>query len=362
MLTQYKSHSLDRHISQTWRMSELARRVHHPGAGAAAARPALVHRQRRRDLPVAEPDLRRGPRLHRRVRCRPRVPDGPRADGRSSTSRPARGDGRRHPGAAARGDRVRRASTPTSPAASREFLEKPADPPRYARRPRGQTFASMGNYIFTTKVLHRRDPRRRRRRRLRPRHGRRHHPAAGRRRAWRAVYDFDDNEVPGATDRDRGYWRDVGTLDAFYDAHMDLVSVHPVFNLYNQRWPIRSDVGDAAAGQVRRGRHRAGVDGRRGHDHLRRRRCATRCCRPNVRDRRRRDRRGQRDHARRPDRPRRRGAPRDPGQERRRRPTARWSASTSRPTGSATPSARAASWCSARASPPSSHEPRPDAR
>ncbi|MFZ1161926.1 sugar phosphate nucleotidyltransferase, partial [Mycobacterium sp.] len=53
-----------------------------------------------------------------------------------------------------------------------------------------------------------------------------------------AVYDFNDNDVPGATDRDRGYWRDVGTLDAFYDAHMDLVSVHPVFNLYNKRWPI----------------------------------------------------------------------------------------------------------------------------
>jgi glucose-1-phosphate adenylyltransferase len=54
-----------------------------------------------------------------------------------------------------------------------------------------------------------------------------------------AVYDFNDNEVPGATERDHGYWRDVGTLDAFYDAHMDLVSVHPIFNLYNKRWPIR---------------------------------------------------------------------------------------------------------------------------
>ena len=52
------------------------------------------------------------------------------------------------------------------------------------------------------------------------------------------VYDFADNDVPGATDRDRGYWRDVGTLDAYYDAHMDLISVHPVFNLYNRRWPI----------------------------------------------------------------------------------------------------------------------------
>jgi glucose-1-phosphate adenylyltransferase len=53
-----------------------------------------------------------------------------------------------------------------------------------------------------------------------------------------AVYDFSRNEVPGSTDRDRGYWRDVGTLDAFYDAHMDLISVHPVFNLYNREWPI----------------------------------------------------------------------------------------------------------------------------
>jgi glucose-1-phosphate adenylyltransferase len=52
------------------------------------------------------------------------------------------------------------------------------------------------------------------------------------------VYDFATNEVPGATERDRGYWRDVGTLDAYYDAHMDLISVHPVFNLYNRRWPI----------------------------------------------------------------------------------------------------------------------------
>jgi glucose-1-phosphate adenylyltransferase len=52
------------------------------------------------------------------------------------------------------------------------------------------------------------------------------------------VYDFAANEIPGATERDQGYWRDVGTLDAFYDAHMDLISVHPVFNLYNMEWPI----------------------------------------------------------------------------------------------------------------------------
>lgn len=54
------------------------------------------------------------------------------------------------------------------------------------------------------------------------------------------VYDFADNDVPGATERDRGYWRDVGTLDSYHEAHMDLVSIHPIFNLYNYRWPILS--------------------------------------------------------------------------------------------------------------------------
>jgi glucose-1-phosphate adenylyltransferase len=56
--------------------------------------------------------------------------------------------------------------------------------------------------------------------------------------AW--VYDFSTNVVPGATERDHGYWRDVGTIDSYFDAHMDLVSVTPIFNLYNDRWPILS--------------------------------------------------------------------------------------------------------------------------
>jgi glucose-1-phosphate adenylyltransferase len=56
------------------------------------------------------------------------------------------------------------------------------------------------------------------------------------------VYDFATNVVPGSTERDQGYWRDVGTLDSYHDAHMDLVSVHPIFNLYNRRWPILSNL------------------------------------------------------------------------------------------------------------------------
>jgi glucose-1-phosphate adenylyltransferase len=56
------------------------------------------------------------------------------------------------------------------------------------------------------------------------------------------VYDFMTNKVPGASDRDAGYWRDVGTLDSYFEAHMDLCAIHPVFNLYNDRWPILTNV------------------------------------------------------------------------------------------------------------------------
>jgi glucose-1-phosphate adenylyltransferase len=58
-----------------------------------------------------------------------------------------------------------------------------------------------------------------------------------------SVYDFEYNVVPGSTEQDHGYWRDVGTLDSYYDAQMDLVSVVPMFSLYNLEWPIYSFYG-----------------------------------------------------------------------------------------------------------------------
>ena len=119
-----------------------------------------------------------------------------------------------------------------------EFLEKPADPPGTPDDPE-MTFASMGNYCFSTEALiqalledeQNEDS---------------SHDMGGdiiprlvdRGEAY--VYDFSNNYVPGETERDKGYWRDVGTVDAFYEAHMDLISVHPVFNLYNQQWPIHT--------------------------------------------------------------------------------------------------------------------------
>ncbi len=116
------------------------------------------------------------------------------------------------------------------------FAEKPPEPkpmPGDAEH----AFASMGNYIFRADVLHEvvtadaEKP------------GSRHDmggdiiPALVERgEAW--VYNFLDNKVPGQSEREVGYWRDVGSLDAYYQASMDLVSINPTFDLYNRRWPI----------------------------------------------------------------------------------------------------------------------------
>lgn len=120
------------------------------------------------------------------------------------------------------------------------FLEKPAEPPGIPGS-EDESFVSMGNYIFSTAVLlealreDAADPAS-------------VHDMGGNiipmltAKGVAQVYDFAENVVPGATERDTGYWRDVGTLDSYHDAHMDLVSVHPVFNLYNRRWPILSNI------------------------------------------------------------------------------------------------------------------------
>ena len=118
-----------------------------------------------------------------------------------------------------------------------QFREKPTgEVPGLADSP-DEVYASMGNYVFDVDVLcdavssdaDMSDSRHDIGGDIIPRL-----VAEGR----ADVYDFSNNEVPGATARDRGYWRDVGTLDAYYDAHMDLVSVDPIFNLYNREWPI----------------------------------------------------------------------------------------------------------------------------
>jgi glucose-1-phosphate adenylyltransferase len=74
------------------------------------------------------------------------------------------------------------------------------------------------------------------------------------------VYDLNRNDVPGSTERDRFYWRDVGTIESFFDAHQDLISALPVFNLYNRDWPIFSQqLNSPPAKFVRDGRNNIGT-------------------------------------------------------------------------------------------------------
>ncbi|MBU6147456.1 MAG: glucose-1-phosphate adenylyltransferase [Actinomycetales bacterium] len=116
------------------------------------------------------------------------------------------------------------------------FCEKPVDPPTLPSDP-DRCLVSMGNYVFTTATLI--DALRADAADEASIHdlGTNIVPLLVAQQAAH-VYRFEDNVVPGATARDHGYWRDVGTLDSYHDANMDLVSIHPVFNLYNREWPI----------------------------------------------------------------------------------------------------------------------------
>ncbi|MEX0957829.1 MAG: glucose-1-phosphate adenylyltransferase [Burkholderiales bacterium] len=119
----------------------------------------------------------------------------------------------------------------------RGFLEKPAQPPSMP----GDTtraFASMGNYLFSTDVLVQAVNEARQRGEsdfglhILPRLVHSHRIFA---------YDFSDNRVPGLRDYEEPhYWRDVGTIDTYFDAHQDTLGLEPRFNLFNTQWPVGS--------------------------------------------------------------------------------------------------------------------------
>jgi len=236
VLTQYKSHSLDRHITTTWRLSALLgnyvtpvpaqqRLGPHWYTGSADAihqslnliyddNPDIVavfgadHVYRMDMTQMVEAHLALGAGVTVAA-----IPV-PRQDATSFGVIQTGADGH----------------------TVEAFLEKPASPPALPGDPE-RSYASMGNYVFDTDVLVdalRQDA---------ADDGSRHDMGGdilpmlvGQGRAH--AYNFLDNKVPGAEERDAGYWRDVGTLDSYFDAHMDLCAVHPVFNLYNDRWPI----------------------------------------------------------------------------------------------------------------------------
>lgn len=120
----------------------------------------------------------------------------------------------------------------------KDFVEKPKNPPPMPNDPT-RCLASMGNYLFRTDALVNEvtnDAKL---------EGSAHDFGKSilsgmQNRARVFAYDFFSNVVPGQGQRERGYWRDVGTLDAYFQCNMDLVGVEPIFNLYNADWPIHT--------------------------------------------------------------------------------------------------------------------------
>ena len=233
VLTQYKSHSLDRHISQTWRFSTLLDNYVTPvpaqmrrgpqwfqgSADAIYQNLNLIYDERPDYVAVFGADhiYRMDPR---------QMVDQHIASGAGVTV------------AAIPVDRDEAHQFGVIEADEsgliKAFHEKSDNPPGM---PGDDTrcLASMGNYVFNTQTLidivtpNEESP-------LIDMGGDVIPALTAQGQAH--VYDFSTNVVPGQDERERGYWRDVGTLDALYDANMDLIAPVPVFNLYNQQWPV----------------------------------------------------------------------------------------------------------------------------
>jgi glucose-1-phosphate adenylyltransferase len=119
------------------------------------------------------------------------------------------------------------------------FVEKPKDPPEIPGRP-GWSLASMGNYIFNRASLESELIKDQTNESSAHDFGKSILPSMveGGKRVF--MYDFATNVVPG--EDKHGYWRDIGTIQSYFEAHMDLVSISPEFNLYNRHWPIRTGI------------------------------------------------------------------------------------------------------------------------
>jgi len=238
VLTQYKSHSLDRHVSQNWRMSpmldsyvasvpaqqRLGKRWFSGSADAILQSLNLINDEKPDIVAVIGADHVYRMDFQQML------------DGHIESGAPATVAGIRQPiGLANQFGVIDIAGDSTRIGA---FLEKPQNPTGLADAPH-EVLASMGNYIFDADAL------------IAAVEADGEVPTSNHDmggdiipyfvdRGEASVYDFKRNDVPGSTQRDRDYWRDVGTIDSFFDAHMDLISTLPVFNLYNTAWPIHS--------------------------------------------------------------------------------------------------------------------------
>ncbi|MDK8601182.1 glucose-1-phosphate adenylyltransferase [Trueperella sp. HMSC08B05] len=237
VLTQYKSHSLDRHISKTWRMSSLLGNYVSPvpaqqrvskewfsGSADAIFQSLNILDDERPDYVlitgadnIYRMDFSQMVRQHIDTGVGMTI-SGIRQPIEMSTSFGVID------------------TDPNNSKMVRQFLEKPAQVDGLPDSP-NEILASMGNYVVTAdalyQVLHEDADN------LESKHD-----MGGDivpkfvENGDCGVYDFTFNDVPGSTERDRNYWRDVGTIDMFHEANMDLISVNPIFNLYNDKWPL----------------------------------------------------------------------------------------------------------------------------
>jgi glucose-1-phosphate adenylyltransferase len=249
VLTQYKSHSLDRHVTQTWRMSTMLGNYVTPV-------PAQQRLGKRWYLGSADAIFQS---LNLLGDEQPDIVVVVGADHVYRMDFSQMVEQHIDSGAACTVAAIRQPLSmadqfgvidvqPDDPRRIREFLEKPTDPVGLPDSP-DEILASMGNYVFDADALIEavtRDA---------TTDGSKHDMGgdivpAFVRRAQAGVYDYKDNVVPGSTDRDRGYWRDVGTLGSYHAAHMDVVSPLPYFNLYNFDWPIYTSYGPQPPAKV----------------------------------------------------------------------------------------------------------------
>ena len=121
------------------------------------------------------------------------------------------------------------------------FHEKVENPPTMPGNDQ-MCLASMGNYIFQTEILLRELLEDEKIDQSRHDFGHDILPKLVNQGDNVFIYDFATNVVPGEQGEGIGYWRDIGTIDAYWEAQMDLVAIHPLFNLYNRKWPIRTGV------------------------------------------------------------------------------------------------------------------------
>ena len=237
VLTQYKSHSLDRHIARTWRMSPLLgnyvapvpaqqRRGKHWYLGSADAIyqcQNIIDDERPDYVAIVGAD-----HVYR-------MDFSQMVDAHVASGAEFSVAGIRQPKDLSTEFGVIDVD-PKSPGKIRAFLEKPRDIDGLPDSP-SEILASMGNYVATTDAL------------LKALAADAADEASAHDMGGNLVphfvdkgacgfYDFRDNNVPGSTDRDRDYWRDVGTIDAYYDANIDLIALEPVFNVYNKQWPV----------------------------------------------------------------------------------------------------------------------------